>query len=116
MIASEEWPSAEKMLTHEAAIIDLETLSRLKQNRETVEALLAEAKIPTCWLSREGQPLPESEATRVVVQKPLDPKLLADALVDLLGARVEARNEPHPIIELTEVVEDDNDSSAKDTD
>ena len=76
VVVSEEWPSAEKMLTHEAAIIDLETLSRLEQNPETVEALLAEAKIPTCWLSREGQPLPESEATRIVVQKPLDPQAL----------------------------------------
>ena len=117
VVISDEWPTSEDILTHEAAIIDTVTLARLGQNQKDVASLLAQAKIWTLWLHPKDEKPPDSEGTQAVVQKPLDPKLLASVLDDLLGAQLVARAgaKDKPIIELTEVVQADDNQPGKET-
>lgn len=122
VVTSDEWPTAQTILSYEAAIFDTVTLSRLEQNQKEVETMLSHAKMPSLWLYPEGGTRPDPSPGQVSVQKPLDPKRLASALDDLLGVEMKTRDsgqdhrETSSIIELTDVVEEEEDPSAEEPD
>jgi len=112
VLASDRWPTSEELRAHDLAVIDTATLLRMDENREDVEAQLDQAQIPAVWLGSEDSGLPESDATRVFLRKPLEAKAFRSALHDLCAARMKSggadndTQEPERIIELTDVIED----------